>query len=134
MRFWSSCIQDLYNEAGVSVGNDTNLFAMHNLRMYSLHKDQSCFGPIRQLPQSNLFVIGLFNHEVTDHIEATNDIAPYRSTLPSPIVRTNKLVTANKSKQLNTVAKKRSTPAKNEKRVLRNQMSPSHKTSSRNES
>lgn len=42
------------------------------------------FGLIRQLPFCILIEIGFIDPVVSNHMEATNDIIAYRSTLPSP--------------------------------------------------
>ena len=66
------------------MGNDTNLFATKYLKRYNPSSDQTLFGPIRRLPTHILSTLGPKTVDVSDHIEATEGIAPYPSTPPLP--------------------------------------------------
>ena len=97
-RFWCQCIKDLHAAANISLGVDINFFVYRELKKYSLHKDQSVFCQIRQLRLDILNEVGLMTQLVSDHMEATNDVPPYRSTLPSPPPKTIDAVTSPKRK------------------------------------
>lgn len=102
---------DLHKDVGTSLGDELNFYSCRDLKSYSLPKDQSIFGPIRQLPMHILTTIGLFDSAVTDHIEATSDIAQYHSTLSIPISQTTGLAPKPKEKKVKLVSK-RKTPSK----------------------
>ncbi|XP_052621215.1 uncharacterized protein LOC111897072 [Lactuca sativa] len=70
-RFWSLCISDLHTDAGLSMGNDINLFITKDLKRYNPFTDQYDFGPIRRLPVHIPSTLGLETTDVSDHIEAT---------------------------------------------------------------
>lgn len=106
-RFWSLYLVDLHKEVGFSLGEEINCFSCRDLKKYSLPKDQSIFGSIRQLPMHILDIIGQINFAVTNHIEDTNDIAPYCYTPPSPIHKTTGLVFEPKLKRLKTTSKRK---------------------------
>ena len=83
-RFWSLCISDLQRDAKISMGSDIHFFETRDLKRYPPSKDQFVFGPLRRLPIHILTIVGLEKKEVTDHIEATEGIDSYLSTLPLP--------------------------------------------------
>lgn len=83
-RFWSLCIKDLHSTTNISLGAYINFFVCRKHKRYSLPKDQTIFGPIRQLPLHILTKVGLITKLVSGLMEATNDVPPYRSIPPSP--------------------------------------------------
>ena len=83
-RFWSLCIFDIHMEAMLSMGNNTNLFSICDLKRYIASKDQTMLGPIRRLPMYILELVKLTTVEVADHIQATSDITLYHSSPPRP--------------------------------------------------
>ena len=73
------------------MGYDINLFVTKDLKSYNPSSDQSVFGPIRRLPTHILSTLGLETADVSDHIEATEGIAPY---LPTPPLQTTSAIIA----------------------------------------
>lgn len=50
MEFLVTPHQDLHKDTAVSIGNEINLLSSRDLKMYSLHNDQSIFDPVRKFP------------------------------------------------------------------------------------
>lgn len=106
-RFWSLGLVNLFKDADIILGDELNSFSWWDLKRYSFPKDQSIFDPIRQLWMHILTSLGLFNFVFNDYIKATNDIAPYCSTPPSPIPQTWGPLPELKFKRVNIVSRRK---------------------------